>query len=320
MSVSLSALFERAAPVLTARWDAQRAGAEPPPPDAGRLADLRAWLEIVLVSRDALESHRRLLRERMPPGGAGPGGVPPALINLAVQSGLAALGDDALLTLAQEEEALTYLLGVIQQQLPPAWLGVMAHAGGMLAEEHGAPLSLPVAAGAPELAVDDLDIDCAFTWEATASPRPLAAGAPRLVEKVPEVVQQWLRALFGSASAVSTSLGEARAQVRAWFERILVSRDALHAHIRLLQQLRQASAPGQPGPADEPEGEILFAGASVLDDTTMASLLLSPASLYELHDQITETLPAAWLEVMAREGQALAREHGVSLDSPGRDR
>jgi hypothetical protein len=58
---------------------------------------------------------------------------------------------------------------------------------------------------------------------------------------------------------------------------------------------------------------VLARGLAVLSDGELASLALNPVALYDLYDLIGERLPAAWLEVLERDGRALLEEHHLEV-------
>jgi len=104
-----------------------------------------------------------------------------------------------------------------------------------------------------------------------------------------------------------------RPPVQDLVKRLLVNRDELHAHIRVLQQrLDRPHRHAHFLPEDQTEA-VVNAGLGALDDDALAALVLNPIALSGLYDEIDERLPPAWFDAMHEDGLALLKAHGRAV-------
>ncbi len=310
---SFSLLFEDAQPVVAALIRSLR----PPHWHALGRDDrlcLQAWLRHALVNRAALAAHRGYLQgllrgqERLVPS------LAPDSMERAVSQGLEALTEEELGTLALSAEALIFLHGTIQRDLPGAWLGAMIEDGEAVVQTRGAcaPEALAGEEVCPEVWLDDelLYEEGLASAPALDEPQAPAQGPipTRLVVDVPEALRPLLTARWKPASAVALP----RPAALAWLEHVLVNRDALHSHTRFVGE---EAPPGQR--LSEAQRQVLLRGGpGELSDQALTSLLFDVETLRELYRAIESELPTAWLEAMARDGEALLERRRNPAPTP----
>ncbi len=101
--------------------------------------------------------------------------------------------------------------------------------------------------------------------------------------------------------------------LRAALRRLLVNRPLLDDHVRFLHQsLAGQFRHAELLPADKAE-RLLGRGVAALDDAALAALLLNPAALYALSEEIAERMPAAWLPALEEEGRRLLASQGRAV-------
>lgn len=99
----------------------------------------------------------------------------------------------------------------------------------------------------------------------------------------------------------------------AGLEQVLVNWDDLGEYLRQIAS-RQKWAFRHHRPLADAELEAVLAGGlDAMDDPTLARLALDPVALTDLSEEIDERMPAAWWDAMARDGEALMREHGRTI-------
>jgi hypothetical protein len=102
-----------------------------------------------------------------------------------------------------------------------------------------------------------------------------------------------------------------RPRVLASLERLLVDRQALDQHIRLLQKRFGRTFPQLALLPETLVEGILSAGAGVLANDELAALLLNPIALRDLSWQIHEAMPDYWLERLSEVGQQVMQGEGI---------
>jgi hypothetical protein len=142
------------------------------------------------------------------------------------------------------------------------------------------------------------------------------------IEVPSDLIQQLHQASATGGSAIVPA--DRRAESIAWLTRALLDFESLKRHIDLLSSLhsepfrvpqprRDSWIGARPEPPqktafrfsqplpDELVVRIMDDGVACLDATQLGELLLNPYALYDLHDVLDDTLPAAWLSARATE-------------------
>lgn len=111
---------------------------------------------------------------------------------------------------------------------------------------------------------------------------------------------------------------EHRPQIQQALERILVNRWTLNEYVRYLQRRLPEFRHDELLSAEQTE-KIMLNRLSLLDNETLATLLINPIVLGDLSECIDTKLPDAWIDLMLRDGREEMKRSKIYIPSGWRE-
>jgi hypothetical protein len=155
--------------------------------------------------------------------------------------------------------------------------------------------------------------------------------------RLPIVLMEAIVASIGVGQDRPQLPADSRQGARVWFRRLMVDAAALLAHVRWIQdrfncsvQIPPAQGAWREGPIELPMAgsrlpytdllpenlarSVAQLGPDALTDEMLATILLNPFALADLHDLIDAELPEFWLDVMEEVGQERLSDRFRNID------